>query len=846
MVRIISGLTNSLNPVLQSENFPRICIALKMPKYKSKYKKKWEKEDDGTGNKIGVWCRKENDYEAKCSFCNGLVDVSNKGKSALKKHAKSETHKEKLLVDAQPSNSSASVAAVIEDNLDSFQNEEQNLDDQIRTAEAIFSAMVAEHDIAFLFSDHFTKNVYKMFPDSAIAAGFRSCRTKTNYMICDGMAVDIQLKLLDKIRKIPFSLLIDESNKQYGKKFLCAMVKFYDTDQDNISIRFLDIFVCNDGSADAITQKVVDMFDRNNLSFENLIHIMTDNPNVMRGKYNGVVTQITSKHAKHLIDIGGCSLHHVSNSVSNSLPELHRFEFIEQLLQNTSAFFSFHIQFAEKFTDIQQIFNLESHKLLQYTEIRFLSVLPVVDRLIEQYEAVNNLFMNYIPKYHPKVAQQMRVININEVLRNVFTLPTLHFISFVLQSFQKYEKLFQREEPTIHILFDQQVDLYRGTLLHFCVFSKVKALRKSEDLVKFDFNHKTNKKPLEEISVGVSSKKFFSKFSEQEKILFLSGVQMFYQKVCKEMLQKLSLKNKFLSNLRFLNPENIPEGQKMVMYCASKMPPISKLTDKDIDALSIEWQLLRLEELPAWYKHEGNKVVYEPIDKYWGKIISQTSRGELKYPVLEKVVRFALSIAEANGSVERLFSQLLHMIPKEKSNLETHTIKGLLTTKSFLQTNGSCTDLTIDDSMMYHIKASHSNYRERNLERNKTSDGVTEERLSKEVKKQYNRNKKLKAIEDKEAQLQKQDDVVKTNEIKALSLLKEAQSIMQDSQQMNKTILKEREKLQKSKSRIEESILQSTCHTAAKKLKMLSSKRKKVDLNNNNNDNGDNSSDSSD
>ena len=116
--------------------------------------------------------------------------------------------------------------------------------------------------------------------------------------------------------------------------------------------------------------------------------------------------------------------------------------------------------------------------------------------------------------------------------------------------------------------------------------------------------------------------------------------------------------------------------------------------------------------------YEGNKKVYMPVDEYWKKILDGRISGEIKYPVLEKVIHFALSIAEANASVERLFSQMFHIITKDRNKLDTSTIKGLLTTKSFLQSNGSCTNLEIDNSMMYHIKASHSKYIERNMEKN--------------------------------------------------------------------------------------------------------------------------------
>ena len=219
-------------------------------------------------------------------------------------------------------------------------NDDLSLDEQIRFAEAMWSAMVAEHDVSFIMSDHATKMFHKMFPDSPIAAGFKCSRTKTNYTIVDGIAIDLQEKLIESLQNVPFSILIDESNKQYGIKFLVIMIKFYDEQHNDVTTRFLDICVCNKGTSDAITKIIVDYLNKNNLSFDNLIQIMTDNPNVMRGVLTGVVTQLKSKYADHLIDIGGCSLHHVS------------------------SFFTFHVEFCEKFSHIQEIFDLKKHRIL--------------------------------------------------------------------------------------------------------------------------------------------------------------------------------------------------------------------------------------------------------------------------------------------------------------------------------------------------------------------------------------------------------------------------------------------------------------------------------------------------
>ena len=52
------------------------------------------------------------------------------------------------------------------------------------------------------------------------------------------------------------------------------MVKFYDKTYNDMCIRFLDICVCNNATADQIT-KPVNIIRKNNLSFDHLIHVMT-------------------------------------------------------------------------------------------------------------------------------------------------------------------------------------------------------------------------------------------------------------------------------------------------------------------------------------------------------------------------------------------------------------------------------------------------------------------------------------------------------------------------------------------------------------------------------------------
>ena len=147
----------------------------------------------------------------------------------------------------------------------------------------------------------------------------------------------------------------------------------------------------------------------------------------------------------------------------------------------------------------------------------------------------------------------------------------------------------------------------------------------------------------------------------------------------------------------------------MILGSAKCMPPVCKLSSRDLDALSLEWKHLVLEDIPDIPKIKN----HIPVDEYWKAIFDIHEAGEPKFPFIQKVVNFARSIAEANADVERLFSQIFHIINKDRNRLETHTLRGLLITKSYIQTIGSCLKFKMDESMMVNIHASHSRYVQR-------------------------------------------------------------------------------------------------------------------------------------
>ena len=99
-------------------------------------------------------------------------------------------------------------------------------------------------------------------------------------------------------------------------------------------------------------------------------------------------------------------------------------------MQDLSAFFSFHVEFAEEFSRLQEELQIPKHRLIKYVIVRFLSIYPSIVRVLEQYEPIKLLFLVRIPENHPKVNKQARVIRVVERLNDKITLPTLEFLVF--------------------------------------------------------------------------------------------------------------------------------------------------------------------------------------------------------------------------------------------------------------------------------------------------------------------------------------------------------------------------------------------------------------------------------
>ena len=97
------------------------------------------------------------------------------------------------------------------------------------------------------------------------------------------------------------------------------------------------------------------------------------------------------------------------------------------------------------------------------------------------------------------------------------------------------------------------------------------------------------------------------------------------------------------------------------------------LVSVDINSLSDEWKLYQLDDISLEFfktkDFNGNVeeiLLKERVGHYWRKIeLMKTAVGDLKYPLIIKVVKVALSLAHGNAEVERGFSENAKNVTKD-------------------------------------------------------------------------------------------------------------------------------------------------------------------------------------
>jgi hypothetical protein len=165
--------------------------------------------------------------------------------------------------------------------------------------------VLAEHSLPFTHAPVLIDLAKELSRDPKALSSLSMDRTSASYKMRLGLGRSVLEETVEKLKGSPSSLNMDESTATNFKKIMEVLVSFYDEKEESVVVEHLASL--NVTASDAAS------LSKHNLPWENLISMLLDSCNVMRGSKSGLETRIRKEKAPHLLDKDGDSCHHMHN-----------------------------------------------------------------------------------------------------------------------------------------------------------------------------------------------------------------------------------------------------------------------------------------------------------------------------------------------------------------------------------------------------------------------------------------------------------------------------------------------------------------------------------------------------
>lgn len=625
----------------------------KKRKYEHKFQEKWEHD-----RRFSSWiCKSKNSNKAFCNVCNCELAGS---VTLLERHSKTEKHMKNL----ESRDKSQRMTSFFQRSVSSFEK-------QVAASELKLCAFVAEHNLPIAIMDHLPGLLANAAPDSKIAKSVKCARTKATSHFKQLIGPSYFDDLIFHLKRIMFSLIIDESTDLSTTKHLVLICRFYDVDIQRTQDKFLCLMEVEDCTARGIFTSLVNFFDKHGIPVRNLIGFASDNASVMMGGRSGV--QALLKERVPALFVQGCVCHSMHLCASNACKELpHR---IEELARNVYSYIMNSPKRLSEYAEFQIFTETQPHKILHPSCTRWLSLEEVVRRILEQWPALTLYFTTAALEDGMAVAS-----SVLQELHNPVTKMFFAFLAFILPAVNKVNVEFQATSFRVHKL-RKSINSSAKAILSY--FMKRESL-KDKDLREINLNDPSNYLKIEDIYRGAKVESIAlessSNISKKELHDFQVKTLNFYVTLSKQMFQRFLSSGMFdkLQLLEALDPENVREGKpKSVIPLAVKFPNI--IEEQDYEELNSEWRELILFEIPSLRESS-----MEP-EQFWFTVSKEKCADELRFPKVSKLMMNLMSLPHSSAAAERIFSLVSNIKTKHRSRLKTSTLNSLLHSKALLQ-----------------------------------------------------------------------------------------------------------------------------------------------------------------
>ncbi|XP_037301008.1 uncharacterized protein LOC115447681, partial [Manduca sexta] len=304
---------------------------------------------------------------------------------------------------------------------------------------------LAEHNLPFKLADDLKNHIRSVVQDSKIASELTFGRTKAHAIVTNVSGKVAENQLIEVLQKNKFSLIVDESTDRSSTKHLALIVR------NAVDFHVEDSFLCLipvvDGTATSLHSACAKYFTEKNIPYkENIVGFAADGTNSMFGQHHSLSTLFAKDIPNLFLMKSICQSFHLCASYAcKKLPRGVEEDFARDVY--------YYIQNSPKrigdYKEFQCFVNVKPNKLLHPAQTRWLSLLQVVKRLLEQLPALKLYFQSAVLTDRLLAAQSI----LHKCMEPTTELY-LEFLHFVLPYFNDLNKEMQSESPKLYLLYD--------------------------------------------------------------------------------------------------------------------------------------------------------------------------------------------------------------------------------------------------------------------------------------------------------------------------------------------------------------------------------------------------------
>lgn len=225
-----------------------------------------------------------------------------------------------------------------------------------------------------------------MFPDFKVAKDFSCSRKKASYVVLDGLGPYFESLALKELNQagVFYSIAVGETPLPEEKRCqqLDVLVCYFSEVQKQVAVEHLRSFHLGSATADILLRCVNEATE--NIPRAGFFSFFSDGPNVMKSLKKKLVREHGS-----LVDVGECTLHKVHNAFSHALDSFGTE--VETVVVDTYHFFKNSAVQSANLKEYPKLSGLPEAVFLHHVNCRWLSLMPALDHLLEQFLALKSV-----------------------------------------------------------------------------------------------------------------------------------------------------------------------------------------------------------------------------------------------------------------------------------------------------------------------------------------------------------------------------------------------------------------------------------------------------------------------